>query len=91
MTDAIGRTPALAPREAPAAPAVDLAVEICGIRFPNPVLTAAGPPVRDGAAILACAAGGAGGLVTKTISRTAAQPTTPNMAEISHGFLNAEL
>lgn len=72
-------------------PAVDLAVEICGIRFPNPILTAAGPPVRDGAAILACAAGGAGGLVTKTISRTAAQPTTPNMAEVSHGFLNAEL
>jgi dihydroorotate dehydrogenase subfamily 1 len=70
---------------------VNLAVEICGIRFPNPVLTAAGPPVRDGAALLACAAGGAGGLVTKTISRTAAQPTTPNMAEISHGFLNAEL
>ncbi len=73
------------------APAVDLSVEICGIRFPNPVLTAAGPPVRDGAAILECAAGGAGGLVTKTISRTAAQPTTPNMAEIGHGFLNAEL
>ena len=70
---------------------VDLTVEICGIRFPNPVLTAAGPPVRDGAALLACAAGGAGGLVTKTISRTAAAPTTPNMAEISHGFLNAEL
>ena len=70
---------------------VDLAVEVCGIRFPNPVWTAAGPPVRDGAALLACAAGGAGGLVTKTISRTAAEPTTPNMAEISHGFLNAEL
>ncbi len=70
---------------------VDLSVEVCGIRFPNPVWTAAGPPVRDGAALLACAAGGAGGLVTKTISRTAAEPTTPNMAEISHGFLNAEL
>jgi dihydroorotate dehydrogenase (NAD+) catalytic subunit len=73
------------------APAVDLGVEICGIHFPNPILTAAGPPVRDGAALLACAEGGAGGLVTKTISRTAASPTTPNMAEISHGFLNAEL
>jgi dihydroorotate dehydrogenase subfamily 1 len=71
--------------------AVELDAEICGIRFPNPVLTAAGPPVRDGSAILACAAGGAGGLVTKTISRTAATPPTPNMAEVSHGFLNAEL
>ena len=44
---------------------VDLAVEVCGIRFPNPVWTAAGPPVRDGAALLACAAGGAGGLVSE--------------------------
>jgi len=77
----------------PKAPAVavDLSVEVCGIRFPNPVLTAAGPPVRDGAAILACAAGGAGGLVSKTISRSAAVVPTPNMAEIQHGFLNTEL
>jgi dihydroorotate dehydrogenase (NAD+) catalytic subunit len=70
---------------------VDLAVEVCGIRFPNPVLTAAGPPVLDGAAIVACAEAGAGGLVAKTISRHAAEVPTPNMAEISHGFLNAEL
>lgn len=76
---------------APLTPAdVDLSVEVCGIRFTNPVLTAAGPPVRDAAAILDCAAGGAGGLVAKTISRTAAVVPTPNMAEISHGFLNAE-
>jgi dihydroorotate dehydrogenase subfamily 1 len=71
--------------------AVDLSVEVCGLRFPNPILTAAGPPVHDGAAILACAAGGAGGLVAKTISTTAATPSVPNMAEIPHGFVNAEL
>jgi dihydroorotate dehydrogenase subfamily 1 len=71
--------------------AVDPSVEVCGIRFANPVLTAAGPPVRDGVAILACAAGGAAGLVSKTISRSAAVVPTPNMAEIAHGFLNAEL
>ena len=70
---------------------VDLTVGICGLTFANPVLTAAGPPVRDGAAILACAAGGAGGLVAKTIARVAADVPTPNMAEIAHGFLNAEL
>jgi dihydroorotate dehydrogenase (NAD+) catalytic subunit len=74
-----------------AAADVDLSVEICGIRFPNPVMTAAGPPGRDGAALLECAAGGAGGLVAKTISRTAAVLPTPNMAEIGHGFLNTEL
>jgi dihydroorotate dehydrogenase (NAD+) catalytic subunit len=75
----------------PAAKAVDLGVEICGLRFANPVMPAAGPPVRDGNAIVACAAGGAGGLVAKTISRTAAVVPTPNMAEIQHGFLNTEL
>ena len=89
--------PATPPRSARATtaagatPAVDLSVDICGIRFRNPILTAAGPPVQDGKAILACAEGGAGGLVTKTISRTAAAPAAPNMAEVSHGFLNAEL
>jgi len=41
----------------------NLSVEIAGIRFPNPVLLAAGPPVRDGRAIIRCAEGGAGELV----------------------------
>ena len=65
----------------------NLSVEIAGIRFPNPVMPAAGPPVRDGRAILRCAAGGAGGLVSKTISRHAATPPTPNIAEIPHGMV----
>jgi dihydroorotate dehydrogenase subfamily 1 len=69
----------------------DLSVEIAGIRFPNPVLTAPGPPVRDGAACVRCADGGAGGVVTKTISSTAAEPPVPNIAEIPHGMLNTEL
>ena len=69
----------------------DLSVEVCGLRFRNPILPAAGPPVRDGAAIVACAEGGAGGLVAKTISTRAAEPPTPNMAEIPHGFVNTEL
>jgi dihydroorotate dehydrogenase (NAD+) catalytic subunit len=47
----------------------DLSVEILGLRFANPVLPAAGPTVWDGQAMLACAAGGAGGLVSKTIRR----------------------
>ena len=69
----------------------DLSVEIAGIRFPNPVLTAPGPPVRDGAACVRCAEGGAGGIVTKTISSAAAEPPVPNIAEIPHGMLNTEL
>jgi dihydroorotate dehydrogenase subfamily 1 len=69
----------------------DLSVEIAGVRFPNPVLTAPGPPVRDGSACVRCADGGAGGVVTKTISTVAAEPPVPNIAEIPHGVLNTEL
>lgn len=69
----------------------DLTVEVAGLRFRNPVLPAAGPPVRDGRAMVRCAEGGAGGLVSKTISTRAAEPPTPNMTEIQHGFLNTEL
>ena len=69
----------------------NLSVEIAGIRFPNPVMPAAGPPVRDGRAIVRCAEGGAGGLVSKTISTRAATPPIPNIAEIPHGMVNTEL
>ncbi|HEX5147992.1 MAG TPA: 4Fe-4S binding protein [Candidatus Limnocylindrales bacterium] len=69
----------------------DLSVEVAGIRFANPVMPAAGPPVRTGQAMLRCAAGGAGGLVSKTISTRAATPPTPNIAEIPHGLVNTEL
>lgn len=69
----------------------DLRVEVCGLEFANPVLPAAGPPGRNGEALVRCAKGGAGGLVSKTISVQAAQVPTPNMAEIKGGFLNTEL
>ncbi len=61
----------------------DLRVEITGIEFKNPVLPAAGPPVRDAKAILDCEKGGAGGIVTKTISTKAAPVPRPNMAVLN--------
>ena len=72
---------------------VDLTVEIAGLKFRNPVLPAAGPPVRDGERIRRCVEGGAGGIVTKTISVKAADPLIPrpHMAEVKGGFLNMEL
>jgi dihydroorotate dehydrogenase subfamily 1 len=69
----------------------DLTVEVAGLRFRNPVLPAAGPPGRDGRALEKCAEGGAGGLVAKTVSVTAAHPPIPNIAEIHHGMVNTEL
>jgi dihydroorotate dehydrogenase (NAD+) catalytic subunit len=70
----------------------DLSVEILGLRFANPVLPAAGPTVWDGQAMLACAAGGAGGLVSKTISTTGATVPQPCMAEVGRAnLLNTEL
>jgi len=68
-----------------------LQVNICGLDFRNPILPAAGPPSKDGATLQAAARGGAGGLVTKTISVKPAEVPRPCMAEIRGGFLNAEL
>jgi dihydroorotate dehydrogenase subfamily 1 len=68
-----------------------LEVQVCGLSLRNPVLPAAGPPVRNGEAMVACASGGAGGLVSKTVSVLPAAVPTPNMAEIRSGFLNTEL
>ncbi|RYD02317.1 hypothetical protein N752_25530 [Desulforamulus aquiferis] len=68
-----------------------LSVEFCGLSFSNPVMPAAGPPVKDGAMCQAAALGGAGGLVTKTISVQPAEVPRPCMAEIKGGFLNTEL
>jgi dihydroorotate dehydrogenase subfamily 1 len=68
-----------------------LSVHICGLEFLNPILPAAGPPSKDGATLQAAANGGAGGLVTKTISVNPADVPRPCMAEIRGGFLNTEL
>ncbi|MFZ5651975.1 MAG: 4Fe-4S binding protein [Bacillota bacterium] len=70
---------------------VKLSVTICGINFPNPVMPAAGPTSRDGEMCRAAARGGAGGIVTKTISVNPADVPRPCMAEIKGGFLNTEL
>lgn len=69
----------------------DLKVKLCGIELKNPVMPAAGPPVRNADAVLACAKGGAGILVTKTISVKGALVPRPCMEELSNGFLNTEL
>jgi dihydroorotate dehydrogenase subfamily 1 len=63
----------------------DLSVEVAGIKFRNPVLTAAGPPSRDGEALKAAARGGAGGLVAKTISVKPAEVPRPCMIVVDRG------
>lgn len=70
---------------------VKISVNICGIEFKNPILAAAGPPVRNSEKIIECAKGGAGGVVAKTISTEAAKPPKPCMAQIQCGFINTEL
>lgn len=69
----------------------DLSVEICGLHFPSPVMPAAGPPTRDGAACKAAVAGGAGGIVSKTISTSPAEVPRPCISDIQIGMLNTEL
>jgi dihydroorotate dehydrogenase (NAD+) catalytic subunit len=70
---------------------VSLNVEVCGLKFRNPVLPAAGPMVRDGDALTLAAEGGAGGLVAKTVSVSPAEVPRPCIAKIKDNLLNAEL
>ena len=69
----------------------DLSVEIAGLALANPVMPAAGPPGWNGKAMKACAEGGAGAIVAKTVSVEPAVVPTPNMAQVPSGFLNTEL
>jgi dihydroorotate dehydrogenase (NAD+) catalytic subunit len=77
---------------------VDIKTEFVGLKLKNPVMTAAGPTSRDGMTLLNAAAGGAGGLVAKTVSIKPAEVPRPNMAALKEGragsrrgILNAEL
>ena len=70
----------------------NLKTTICGIEFPNPIWTAAGPTAANAEAMLSAAQGGAGGLTAKTISVNPARVPTPNISSPFPGsLLNAEL
>ncbi len=66
-------------------------VNICGLEFENPIFTAAGPGAKDGDLCIQASKGGAGGIVTKTISVKAADVPRPCMGNTNSGFLNTEL
>ena len=66
---------------------IDLSVNLCGIKLKNPVMPAAGPPSKDGEALLAAERGGAGCLVAKTISVKPAPVPRPNMMSIDRGMI----
>lgn len=70
----------------------NLKTKICDIEFPNPIWTAAGPTSADAEMLSQAAEGGAGGLVTKTISVQPARVPIPNITSpFSGSLLNAEL
>ncbi len=69
----------------------DIQTSICGIDFPNPVWTAAGPTGANARMLLMAADAGAGGLVAKTLSVHPARVPIPNIASPFPGsLLNAE-
>ncbi len=70
---------------------VDLSVEICGLKFKTPVLSASGPTTRDGYSLVRVAEGGAGGLVSKTISAEPAHVPRPCIIKVRDSLMNAEL
>jgi len=62
---------------------INLSVEIAEIRLNNPIMTAAGPTARDGTSLKEAANGGAGGLVTKTISVIPAVVPRPCISSVN--------
>jgi dihydroorotate dehydrogenase (NAD+) catalytic subunit len=68
----------------------DLSVDLCGLRFRNPTMLAAGVLDETGKSMAAIARAGAGAIVTKSIGKTA-RPGHPNpcVVELPHGLLNA--
>lgn len=69
----------------------DLSVTLNSIPFKNPVLTAAGPHVRTGAMMIAAVEGGAGGVVSKTVSTSAAKDPRPTIRKAPcGGIINCE-
>ena len=69
----------------------NLSVSVSGIRFLNPVLTAAGPNVRTAELMLQAVAGGAGGIVSKTVSLQAARDPRPTIRGTAcRGLMNCE-
>lgn len=70
----------------------DIRTEIFGIKFRNPVFTAAGPTSANYSILKKAFDGGAGGIVTKTISVKPARVPIPNISSYAPGnLLNAEL
>jgi len=66
---------------------VDVMVEIAGLKFKNPIMNAACPISRDGKAMEELAAGGAGGIVSKTIGVVPAKVPRPHMGVVNRGQL----
>ncbi|TEB04460.1 NAD-dependent dihydropyrimidine dehydrogenase subunit PreA [Pelotomaculum schinkii] len=46
----------------------DLSVEVCGVKFKNPIVVASATPSKDAAYMKKCADAGAGGIIAKTVT-----------------------
>lgn len=70
----------------------NIAVELFGLTFKNPIIPGAGPNVGTGEQCRRAAEGGAGGILCKTVSRKAAEVPRPDMYKFDRlGMLNTEL
>lgn len=69
----------------------DISVKLFDMDLKNPVMPAAGPTIKDAGMAVKAKEGGAGAIVTKTISTEPADVPRPNMAQTRGGFMNTEL
>jgi dihydroorotate dehydrogenase (NAD+) catalytic subunit len=71
-------------------PKTDLSLKLCGMRLPNPAILASGILGETAGSLIRIAKGGAGAVVTKSISvEPRAGYANPTVVETEHGLLNA--
>ncbi|MBG7609476.1 MAG: tRNA-dihydrouridine synthase [Anaerolineae bacterium] len=71
--------------------AVDLSVNIAGVKLKNPIIIAAGNHTEDGSIIAEVAQAGPAAAVTKTIVAEPVADILPCFAQVNGGFLNTVL
>ncbi|MDP7643169.1 MAG: hypothetical protein QGG60_00560 [Anaerolineales bacterium] len=71
--------------------AVDLSVDLAGIKLKNPIIIAAGNHTENGAVMAEVAQYGPGAAVTKTIVAQPVPDILPCFAQVNGGFLNTVL
>ena len=69
----------------------DISVQFLGLKLKNPLIIAAGPLTRNGAAMKKAVEAGVGAVVTETIANEASRNVRPRLVKRGGGLQNIRL